>query len=238
MKKINYLLLLFLLGWINYSNAQSNNTSLDEKPNSIFFAPFNVFDFINPSLQIGYERMLSSKIAVQIEGAYILNHSVENYLIDLSNGIKDCEYSNSGFKIRGEFKYYYSKRNRIHPYVSGELFYLKNKSRILDTFIVSDTTFIYSTPRPPGQTLYNDFFTLDKQRIGLNLKFGIKLLAGEHLFFEPHVGLGIVYRISKHYDRENLNDELYGGFLSFSDKAGNMFIANLPFNLKFGFRFK
>ena len=231
------MLLLLLFGAINQSNGQSNDTYPNIKRNSIIFAPLNLFDFINPSLQIGYERMLNQKIAVQLEGAYILNHSVGNYLIDLANGIKDCEYTNSGFKIRGEFKYYFSKGNRFRPYLSGELFYLKNKSKVMDTFIVSDTSFIYSSPRIPGYNYYHDFYTLDKQRFGLNLKIGFKMMVGENFFFEPHIGIGLVYRVSKHYDRENINDELSGGFLSLPDKAGNMWLANLPLNLKIGYSF-
>lgn len=239
MKKIKLFLLLFLFGIIHHSYAQSNFQSyeayLNSKRNSIIFAPFNLLDIINPSLQIGYERMLNHKFAVQIEGAYIINHSVENYLIDLANGIKDCEYTNRGFKIRGEFKYYFSKGNSFKPYLSSELFYLKNISKVMETFIASDTTVIY--PTLPDYKYYQDFITIDKQRFGLNLKIGFKLFAGENFYFEPHTGIGLVYRISKHYDRENINDELANGFLSFSSKAGKMWIANLPLNMKIGYRF-
>ena len=37
-----------------------------ERHNAIFFAPFNLFDFVNPNFQIGYERFVAKKWAVQI----------------------------------------------------------------------------------------------------------------------------------------------------------------------------
>ena len=33
-----------------------------EKPNAIFFAPLNLFDFVNPNFQIGYERFVAKKM--------------------------------------------------------------------------------------------------------------------------------------------------------------------------------
>lgn len=233
----NKLLIVFFLVGLTCSSIGQSYYKPKERTNSITFAPFNLFDFINPSAQVGYEKRYSNSFAYQIEAAYIVNHSIENYLIDNANGITDCDYTNKGFKIRGEFKYYFAKGRIIDPYLSAELFYLKNRSGVLSSFIVSDTTYVYSQPRPPGQTVYEDFYYNDKQRIGINLKFGFKLYLGENLFLEPHLGIGLVYRISKQYDRENLNDQLYGGILDFNNKAGNMWIPNLPFNLKVGYRF-
>ncbi|MBX2926024.1 MAG: hypothetical protein KF746_27765 [Chitinophagaceae bacterium] len=66
--------------------------------NTVFFAPLNVFDMVNPSIQAGYERMISPKIAVQVEGGYILHHSIPNVIIDVVTGVnvKDCEYTHKG----------------------------------------------------------------------------------------------------------------------------------------------
>jgi hypothetical protein len=205
--------------------------------NSFFFAPLNVFDFINPSLQIGYERIINKKYAIQVEGGYILNHSVENYLIDLAKGIQDCPYSNSGFKIRTEFKYFFKIKKKVAFYTSGELFYTKNKSWVADNFIVSDPSFEYPVPKPENANVYTDFFCNDKQRFGINAKIGIKLWMGKHFFMEPHIGIGLVYRISRQFERDNLNDKLYDEVLSFNNKEGKAFILNLPLNIKMGFSF-
>jgi len=78
-----------------------------EKPNAIFFAPLNLFDFVNPNFQIGYERFVTKKWAFQIESGMIINHSIGNYLIDRINNInvRECPYTNKGFRVRGSIKY-------------------------------------------------------------------------------------------------------------------------------------
>lgn len=71
----------------------------------------------------------------------------------------------------------------------------------------------------------------------MNLKLGIKLLLGDRFVIEPHIGIGIVYRKSKHYERENIKDQLlYDDFYS-SNKLGNELIFNFPLNIKVGYRF-
>lgn len=37
------------------------------KKNSIIFSPFNLIDPINPSFQVGYQRLLYDKIELQME---------------------------------------------------------------------------------------------------------------------------------------------------------------------------
>lgn len=213
--------------------------SAQSKSNMIFFAPINTIDLINPSIQLGYERRINKLYAYQIEYGYILNHSLENYLIDKANGIKDCEYSNKGYKIRMEFKYFVGRKwfNAENFYISSELFYTKNKSNVTDSFLISDTSFVYSFGKPEGVNYgYDDFFTMDKQRFGLNLKFGSKLWLN-NIVVEPHIGIGIVYRKTVHYNRENLKDEFYDKTLSFYNVPGNKWILNLPWNIKFGYSF-
>lgn len=224
-------------GFQNKLCAQWIEVDFDNKPNTITVAPLNLFDFINPSLQLGYERMLNKKITFQVEGGLILNHDIRNYLVDNIRGFKDCPFTNSGFKIRGEFKYFYSERKLIKPYVSYEIFYTKNRSGVQDLFLIADTTFIYSKPRPVGANTYYDFFMNDKQRFGINLKFGLKYLIGKNLLLEPHIGIGVVLRKSNHYDRENINDKLYDEVSSINNKAGIIWLPNLPFNIKIGYRF-
>lgn len=234
MKKRKILLFLLLVCLAIHVNAQTKDSMLYHRPqHAIFFAPLNVFDFVNPSLQFGYERIINDKFSIQLEGAYIINHSVENYLIDLLMGVKDCPYTNSGFRVESELKYFIINKRKFSPYASCELFYLKNKSGVQETFIIKDTTFIYSVERPIGTNSYDQFFINDKQQFGINIKAGIKSYIGKHFFIEPHLGVGIGYRISKQYGRENLDDEP----LLFMNEDGNMFILNFPFNFKIGYRF-
>ena len=214
-----------------------------EKPNAIFFAPFNLFDFHNPNFQIGYERFFSKKWALQIEGGIIINHSVVNYLIDWIKGIKvrNCLYTNKGFRVKGSVKYVIVDERRMKLYVSPELFYLRNKSGIVRDFLVSDPDFEYSwgisEQREGALNYYNQFFYNDEEKFGVNFKAGIKLFLGKHFFMEPHLGLGFAYRNVIQTGRENPNDELWDFFGIFDIAAQNRWVPTIPFNFKVGLRF-
>jgi len=216
-----------------------------EKHNSFLFAPFNLFDFVNPNFQIGYERFVAKRWSLQIDGAIIINHSIENYLIDWFSGIKvrDCPYTNKGFRVKLSTKYVVLDKRKIKLYVSPELFYYRNKSGIVRDFLVSDPDFEYSFGiAPEGMNGYTQFFYNDEEKFGVNFKVGIKILLGKHFFLEPHFGFGFAYRNVKQSERENPNDKLYDFWddidLGFFDKAApNKWVPTLPFNFKIGFRF-
>jgi hypothetical protein len=236
MKKAFFICLLILN--VNQLFAQELQTAIREKKNTFLFAPINLLDFVNPSLQIGYERLLTERLAYQIEAAYIINHSLEEYFIDLVSGIKDCEYTNKGFRIGSELKYIFLKKRKINLYSSVEIFYMQNRSGVVGTFEIVDNTFQYSTPVPDGVDGYDEFFINDKKKMGLNLKYGLKIFPRAKSFtFEPHIGLGIAYRRNKHFDRENPNDTFYGDFLTFHLKDENAWVFNFPLNIKLGYRF-
>ena len=218
--------------------AQEQKKMVDERKNAFLIAPLNLLNFNNPSIQIGYERLLSKKFAYQIEAAYIINHSLEEYLIDWMRGTEDCEYSNKGVILKNELKYIFFKRRKTNFYSSLETFYLKNRSTGVGTFRISDPNFQYSEPVPEGANAYDDFFTNDQQRFGINIKFGVKIFPrARRFFFEPHIGLGIVYQKTKQYDRENLNDEVFYDLFSSRYKNGNVWVFSFPLNMKFGYRF-
>jgi hypothetical protein len=236
MKK-KVLILVFFIGFTNNVLGKSDTIQQINR-NALFIAPLNFLDVINPSFQIGYERKISENVSAQIEAGVILRHSVTGFVFEaLNRGA--YWYTNSGHKIRFETKY--SIGNKIqsfeNPYISCELFYTKNKSYVNDLFTIKDTTFIYPGERPPGYHQYEDFFTLDKQRFGINFKIGTKIFILENIFFEPHIGLGIVYRRSAHYGRINMHDDFYDKISSFHNEKGNMIIPNFPLNVKIGYKF-
>ena len=115
----NLLLIVILLVGLNLSfygygqdtternEYKTERTEKIEKPHAIFFTPLNVFDVVNPNIQIGYGRFFSEKWAWQIDGGIIINHSIPNYMIDMFTGIKikECPYTNKGFRVRGSVKY-------------------------------------------------------------------------------------------------------------------------------------
>jgi hypothetical protein len=236
---------ILLIGLVSSFYAQDTiistkkSTEKLEKPNAIFFAPINLFDFVNPNFQMGYERFVAKKWAIQIEVGIIINHSIENCLIDWLSGskVKDCPYTNKGFRVKTSVKYIVFGRKVIKLYVSPELFYMKNRSGIVRDFSVSDFNFNYPTPIPDGTTAYKNFFYNDEQKMGINFKFGIKLLLGKRFLLEPHVGLGLAYRIVTQTGRYNLNDKIIYDFGIFDNAATNKLTLTFPVNLKIGCRF-
>jgi hypothetical protein len=230
MKKIFVFLLLQALMFPVLFSQESEPPIKKPKPNAIFVAPLNMFDFINPSIQIGYERMFNKRYAVQVEGAYILNHSLQEW-IDALRGIKDCEYTNKGFKVRAEFKYFFSLKKHAGFYCSGELYYLQNKSGVVNDF--------YRDPNftgPTQSTAYPDFYYNDKKQISLNAKAGIRIWGG-YFSLDIHCGIGIAYRENIHTERDNPNDKFVLGLERFWYKRGNSVVPTFPFNIKFGVRF-
>ena len=239
MKIFNKLfLILCTLSFITTGTTYSQSNSSESLKNSVFIAPLNMFDAINPSIQIGYERKINDTFSAQIEGGIILRHSVFGFLFEaMDRGA--YWYTNSGYKSRIELKYSMKDKIRFlrYSYLSGELFYTKNKSFVNDTFLISDPAFDYPIENIENYNTYDEFYTLEKQRIGLNFKFGSKFFIGKYFFVEPHIGLGLVYRNSKHFGRMNDKDELYDEVISFHNKAGKMFLPNFPYNVKLGYRF-
>lgn len=130
-------------------------------------------------------------------------------------------------------------REKYRLYTSGEIFYLKNVSDVINQFVISDPSFDYSfeTPSSDGKSYYyDDYFTNDKTKYGVNVKGGVKLFVGP-LFFEGYVGLGIAYRNNIHSNRENLDDApLYDSFMN-DNIQGEKIILNIPLNAKVGYRF-
>jgi len=232
MKRIYILILLILCSAKSF--AQKEPTPKNYR-NKLFFAPANLWDVINPSFQVGYERKLSDKWGAQIEAGIIMRHSVLGFLFgDLGNS--DYWYTNKGFKVRAEGIYYLQSESAksYNMYFSAEVFYTKNTSRVNDSFEVTDTTFSYPFPLFSGYYLYDDFFTQVKQRYGFNLKFGVDIKLGKGYFFEPYVGLGIAVKNSEHIGRANPNDPLWDESFSWHNVQGRFVMINLPWNIKFG----
>lgn len=208
--------------------------------NTILFAPLNAFDIVNPSIQMGYERMITKKLAVQVEAGYITHHSIPNLVIDLATGvnIKDCPYTNKGYRLRTEAKYFIILKRKTGFYTSLEAFYLENRSGVRESFRIADPGFPYPDPPPAGGNAYDDFFYNKKEKYGMNMKFGFRFFPKTSGFvLESYVGLGLAFRKNQHADRMNIQDKLLYNSMLFDRDEGNKWMFNFPFNIKLGHRF-
>lgn len=208
-----------------------------DRPNAIFVAPLNLINPENPNFQIGYERFLSKNWALQIEGGIIINHGLVNYFLDWVNGIKNCPFTNKGFRVKGSVKYILIHKRKMKLYVSPELFYARNKSGIVSDFLISDPDFEYPWTVSEGATSYSHFFYNDEEKVGMNIKVGIKLLFGKSFFMEPHLGVGLAHRNVIQTDVVNPEDKSFGLFGILDKAAPNKWAPTIPLNINMGFRF-
>ena len=173
-------------------SQDTDRLSLIDKKNSAVFSPFDLLNPINPSLKLGYQRLFNVKYELQIEYGHIINKALFHYIINPDEDKDD--YSNRGTKLRVEFRRHLLGNDFYRFYLSSELFYLKNTSKVQNQFIVSDPYYNYSNgipvPDDENDYYYTDYFTNSKTKYGFNSKIGIKLIV-DSIFFEVSTGIGI-----------------------------------------------
>lgn len=222
-----------------YSRGFSQKDSLYRKaPNAFFINPLGLFDLLNPSIQVGYERWLNNQFALQAEAGPVIRHSMLGYLFEaMDRGA--YWYTNQGYKAKMELKYTRSRRKFVlgYPVYSFELFYTNNHSYVNDLFSVADTNFVYDPPRDTGYYYYEDFFTIHKQRIGFNIKYSGKSFFNHQWYLEPGIGIGLAYRYTTHSGRANMKDEFYDPVSSSHNAAGERWLPNFTISLKVGYVF-
>lgn len=228
------LVVAILMFTINSYGQEINVTQKNKKKNAIVFSPLNLFNPINPTLQIGYERILNEKFALELEGGYIIKKDLGSMF---NPEREEDKYNNKGYKLEVELKYLFLKGKRFVVYSSCELFYLNNKSDDWDRFTVSDPLYNYSFEIPDDEYFtYTDDFTNNKIKYGLNFKGGYKIVIGDFLF-EAYGGIGIGHVTNKHGNRENINDKSTDRSILNSNLSGSRWFVNLPVNIKVGYIF-
>ena len=243
-------ILLFGLTFHLCGQNHTQNENVTEKPNAVFFAPLNLFNFVYPNFQMGYERIVTEKLALQIEGGLSINQSIVVTSLGFVSallgyrefkGISSDMSTNNGFLVKGSAKYFVWKKKKSKLYVSPELFYSKIKSGITRSFLVSDPDFEYSFGIAQNEQ-YDHFFYNDEEKVGMNFKVGNKISFGKRLYCDFHIGFGFAYRNVVQTGIENPNDKMYDLlddlFLGFLDKAApNKWVPTIPINFKIGYRF-
>lgn len=225
----NFLLLSFLLlAWVTMI---AQNSDLAKKPkNGLTINAVSIFNVLNPSLQIGYQRNLTDDLIFQVEGGVLLKNSMSVLLLgntwfphpDSKN------FSYSGYLVQMEMKKMFKERGKYAVtrfFLGGEFQYLRNRG-IVNNMFVSQW----------GDS-YEDFFTEIKNRFRIAPKFGIQLLLGKHFLTEASAGIGIAYYHVEHIGRFNPNDRAYSSLYGYILKEGNFIKPNLLFGVKLGYKF-
>jgi len=226
MRKVIISFLAVVLG-LTTLHAQSDRSE-KFKSNNVFFAPLNLFDFVTPSMQIGYEKIFGQQIGVQIEGGYLLNRSLIGASEWFSVTEDELTYKRTGYKVRAELKFYLNTSKKAKPYVALEGYYTKCKLTI-----TNESEIVKYVPTDTDYEYY--YYINDKERIGANVKFGLKFFAGPYVTIEPYAGLGVVKR--KMTVAGNSDIESIDGLGTRPSSNIDDIQLNVPFNVKIGFRF-
>lgn len=214
--------------------SQETDSIKKEKSFVLKFAPYNIIDPVNPSLQFGIESKLTKHINIQGEIGYILPIWLNPY--------REFNPKYNGFKIRGELRHYLNfNRNKLGDfgyYLATELYYTKNSYNSKEYFNKKTDSLVF-TPE------YSENIRIKKNLFGLNLKIGYQKRY-KNVVIDAYVGLGIKYKIIEHFNRSHPEDiitpprsfymsDMIAGKMA--DEKGKYFIINVPINIKIGYVF-
>ncbi len=213
----------------NYLPYEPLDSTMSEYKNIIKFTPLKLIGFVNPALEISYERKTGDYFSTQIMGSYLLPES----FIDQANGFNP---DIRGYRLSVEERYYINKSAPLGPYLGLELNYMKNRYKdVLNLRIkdnLSDTSFNY--------TLIPDTFGIKKQTYSINLKFGYQLFV-KRFSFDFYAGLGLRYKDVSHFDRKNPDDEVeiprHPNIYSITNSRGKYWTISIPLNIRIGWTF-
>ncbi len=219
--------------------AQSDQDSVHRKANRILILPSHLFDPLNPSIQIGFERKIAKHSAIQLQYGWVLTRDLFNqFLNSLSVNVGATSPEKAGFKLRLEYRYYFGEPDeRVFPYLAGECQYLDITTSTVGTFVASDENFPYDFEVLYEFTPYEDEFRYRKSRLGLNAKLGVLFLISSRITLDLYIGAGINFRNSVHFDRLNPNDWFFVPGFNHHWSPGRTFYPNVPAGFSLGVQF-
>lgn len=162
---------------IKSSNAQNREAPKTSEYNNDSYLTFNLLSSINPispRWRIGYIENINDRWKVGIDLGYG-NHHIIYY--DLGNNYELWE-------IRPEFYYFLKTRRKTKKYLSVEPFYINHK----DVFNIGHYFPI------DGESLSYEKANYERQKFGVNFKYGFLFNSRKRIGFNLYTGLGLRIR--------------------------------------------
>jgi len=213
----------------NYLTYIPQDNLYKRNVNILKISPLKPAGYINPSIELSYERITGSRFSTQIMASYLLPSTLIYIGTDVKPNIK-------GYSVSLEERFYFEKPAPAGFYISSEFNYLRNQYKDVAYFgiedIYSDTTYNY--------TNYLDTFGIKKQTFSINFKLGYQIIH-KRLSLDFYAGLGFRYKNVTHYDRINPEDKLeiprHPNIFYITNKEGEYWTVSIPFNFRIGWTF-
>ena len=190
--------------------------------NQLKFTPLKLIGWVNPGVELSYERMYKSRWSTQLTGTYLLPRP------PLSIFETTVDPEKKGFKVAVEQKYYLRKLGHKGTYVAGEVDYMHSRNWAAMDFESS------------AQQLYRDTFELTKNNIALNVKFGY-YTSFKRIIIDFYGGIGLQYRNATHSGRINPQDGFAPvpnfNFPTTFNREGRSWNVSIPLSFRIGYLF-
>jgi len=223
---MRYLILILFLNIANINLfAQDSLKNIKETKLLLKYSPFSLFgDYVIRScgVQLGTEVNLSKRVSLQQDIEYIFNLNQENCHFECSDFTGICVKKMNGIRTDTEIKYYLSKSK---PNLTG--FYVAPH-------------FLYQFTR--AIKIYEDDYYIDRNMIGLHLKFGRQFISKKGFVFDIALGIGkrcISSKPSKYQEKIVIWQSEWGEYFRYRKcyEAGKDFFFSISGSFKLGWAF-
>ena len=192
--------------------------------NQLQFTPLKLLGWLNPGIELGFERMDKSRWSSQLTATYLLPYTLLEKRPPAPYGGK------SGFKIAAEEKFYVRKMARKGFYVAAEVAYLYSRN----TTAMSFESITLARP-------YSDTFEITKNNLYFSLKCGYYFTL-KRIMVSFSGGLGAQCRNAQHSGRIQPEDQFAGPFPHFTlaptyNRDGRSWEPYFPLTIRIGYLF-
>lgn len=190
--------------------------------NQLKFTPAKLIGWVNPGVELSYERLYLRRWSSQFTGTYLFPRPP----LDFMDAPVDPK--KKGFKVAAEQKYYLRKLGHKGTYVAGEVDYMYSRNMAAMNF--GESFFQH----------YKDTFELTKNNFCLNFKFGY-YTSFKRIVIDFYGGIGLQYRNAVHSGRMHPQDRIapvrHFNFPSTVNREGISWNVNFPLSFRVGYLF-
>lgn len=183
--------------------------------NEIKIYPFKPFGFVNPGIDMGYERFINNRWSVETNVAYLTN---------LFHWAPYQQYDGARYILEG--KYIFDVHSPTYlPYVSFSTIYNEMAIRA----VVKERS---------QSSTYDDTVSIAKQTQSFNINIGLRII-DQRMSFNIVAGVGVKWKEVVHSEKLDKDSDMVGypGPIKLALSDGNVVVPNIVLAMRLGWRF-